>query len=144
MNNGHGLVAYSAQMPSYSTELLISNLNYDCSAIDWPQGLHQNLLPNNQSKDLILVMHFHHLGTIMCFSTICKISIIYFASCHSTHKLATFPGALAHFSWIQTMLSWPNRTSPLKNVFMHAILLRHETVLLAQEKNLLAYCWVSP
>ena len=45
--------------------------------------------------------------------------------------------------WIQQQY-WLNRSSPLKYIFMNAALLRHETVLPAQEKRLLPHYQVPP
>ena len=71
-------------------------------------------------KDHILVVHFHHLGTMTLFTIICRTSNIYFASCPSMHACTSLlPEALTHFPWIQTMLSWQNLSSTLKNIFMH-------------------------
>ena len=65
---------------------------------------------------------------------------ICFAKLHSMHMhLPLLPEDSAHSPWIQTMLV-ANLSSPLKNVFMYATLLRHETILLVQEKNLLPHC----
>ena len=59
------------QVPPYSTELLISIrivivlLAINLRALD-------DLKCNNQSKDLILVVHFYHLGTMKCFYIECR------------------------------------------------------------------------
>ena len=92
-------------------------------------------------KGCILVMHFQNWGTMMHFTIVHRTS----NSCPSIHAcLPLLPEASTHFPWIQTMLSWPNLSSLLKYVFMQTMLICHETVLLAQEKNLLAHCQVSP
>ena len=89
-------------MPPYSTELesiivtvmLVINL---MALI--------NLKCNNQSKNLILAIHFHHLDTMMCFSTLYENSGISIPRCHSMHTCS--PHLLkvsAHFPQIQTIL----------------------------------------
>ena len=96
-------------------------------------------------KDCNLIMYFHHLGTVMHSSTVCKTSNIYFVSCCPMHACTPlFMKASTHFPWIQTMLSWPNLYSPLKIVFMNTTLFSNKTVLLAQKKNLLTHCHLSP
>ena len=87
----------------------------------------------------------HHLDAVTHFSTFHRTSNIYFTSCHSMHAcLPLLLEASTHFPQIQTILSRPNLSSSLKSIFMQTTLLRHETVLLAQEKYLLAHCKVSP
>ena len=59
MKKGHGLVAQSPQMLLYSTELKIKiRIVIILLAIN-PRAL-VDLKHNNQSKNLILVMCFHH------------------------------------------------------------------------------------
>ena len=84
------------------TSIEIKNCN--CSVINQPQGSCLNLSCNNQAKDLSLVMYFHYVGTVTCFSTVHRTFSIYFASCHSMHAhLPLLLEASTHFPQNQTV-----------------------------------------
>ena len=72
-NNDYGPLAYSPKVQAYSTELVINLRTL------------VNHTWNNQSKVLILVVHFHHLCTIVCFFILHRNFDISFASFHSMH-----------------------------------------------------------
>ena len=76
------------------------NYYYQVRIMHWSQGSRQILLHSNQSE---------RLGTMMCFTIVCRTSNIYFASCPSMLTcLSLLLEASTHFPWIQTMLSQPN------------------------------------
>ena len=86
MDNGHGLVAHSAQVPPYSTQLLISKLGimFVPLLIDLNVLIKSSQVTINQ-KDHVLVVYLYHHGTMMSSYTIHRTSNICFASCFSTH-----------------------------------------------------------
>ena len=85
-------------------------------------------------------MYFHHLGTVTCH-------LLYAGPSTSSLPNAIQCMHAHHFCWKPELISpgfkqcyWSNLSITLKNIFMYATLLRHEMILLAQEKNLFAQC----
>ena len=108
-DNGNGLVAQSAQVPPYSTQLLISKLGI--MMVPWSINL--STLDESShvtiNQRLGLDMNFHHHCTMMHFTIICRTFNTYFAICPSMHAcLPLQPEASTHFPQIQTMLSQTN------------------------------------
>ena len=122
----------------YSTEFLMSNYNYDSSIVDQPHGSCQNLSCSNQCHIFSLPgqsdMFLYHTQDFQ--------HPLYQMSLNEC-ILATSAGSLNSPLWIQTMVTQPNLSSPLKFIFMHAKLLSYAIVLIAQEKNLFTHCQVS-
>ena len=120
MDNGHDMVAHSAQVPLCSTQLLISKLGI----ITVPLSVNLSTLVKSShikinQKDCVLVMYFHPYGTMTCSTIIHRNSNNYFARCPLAHAcLPLLPKASTQFPRIQTALSWPNLSSPLKSIFM--------------------------
>ena len=135
-------MACSSHLLPYSTQLLISKLGIMIIPLSiYLRALVESCCTKIIQKISYLVTHFHHLGTMMHFTIVSRTSNIYFASCSSMHAhLPLLPEVSTHFPRIQAMLSQPKLSSPLKIVYMLTTSLRHETVLLSQEKNLIAYC----
>ena len=80
MDNDYGLVLTLLECHN----IQLNNEIYDCAAFGQAQGL-SDPQHDYQSKDLILVMYFHNLGNMMCFSIICRNPDAAAASCHSMH-----------------------------------------------------------
>ena len=97
MDNGHGPVAHSAQVPPYSTQLLISKIrNYDCHKL-MALGLSLNPLTPQSIKRL----RFGHVLSPTWYHdefSHHRTSNIYFASCPLIHAcLPLLLEASTHF-----------------------------------------------
>ena len=117
MDNDHGPVAHSDQVPSYSTQLSTSKLGImiALSLINLRAIMKFSHATINQ-KDFISVVQIHHLDTVTNFSTVCRTSNIYFASCHSMYTCSPLLlEASTHVLWIQTILSWPKLSNIIHN-----------------------------
>ena len=134
MNNGHGVVA-----PSYSTELLIKNKNYDNAVVVW-SVLWSILNITINLKILFRLCTFTTWvpgGTFLSYVGTLMSPLPAVTQCTCAHNI--FLKFMLTF-WIQHFY-WPNLSSSFKSVFMHATLLRHEMVLLAQEKTYSSIVW---
>ena len=87
-DNGHGPVADSPNVLLYSTGLRIIIKIVTVMPTNNLMTL-INLTYNNQSDDLISVLHFNHLNTMMYFSTILWNSESSITSCHIMHACKT-------------------------------------------------------
>ena len=136
MDDGHGLVVHPAPVLPYSNELLkqIRNMTVLLAINLWALFIPKC---NNLSKDLILVMHFHHMDTMTHSSTVHGNSSITCQMSSNWCTEAITSECLQLTSPRSKQCFWPNLSGPLKDIFMFTTLLLDETVLLAQEKTYL-------
>ena len=139
MDNGHGLVAHSPLVPLYSTEIFIK-IHFLLIIDLW---ILVNLKCNNHSKGLILIVHFHHLGTMVLFSIVCRNSNILFAKCHSMHILSPHLLKVCSLPSDPKMLPTKSFKSPWKKIHAHYIIKPWNGFAITG-KELLAHCWISP
>ena len=108
MDNVHGHVAHSPWVPTYSTLFLILK-----SGIIIVPSIY--LTSQSNRKDQVLVVYFHHGGTMTCQSIVCRTSKFYYANCpFNTYMLVTsarsfnsLPLVPGHQGWIYRVW-WKN------------------------------------
>ena len=104
MDNCHGTIAHSPQKSPYSIELLI-RMRIVIVLIFIDLCDLESFKCNNQSKDLILVVHFHPLENMTYFSTIWRTLDICFAKSYSMQVHSSQrPEGSACLPWTQTIL----------------------------------------
>ena len=89
-DNGHGLVAHSLQVPPHSTLTLISKLwIMIVPSINLSALVDTNQVTSKQ-KDQVLVMYFHHCGTMMHVSLYAWLPTFTLPAAHLMHTCSPF------------------------------------------------------
>ena len=139
--NFHWLVDHSPQVSPYSTALIEIRIVIVLLVIDlWVLFNHKG---NKQSSNLILVVHFHHLVTIMHFSSIHRNVGILFAWCHSTST--STPLLLEVYSLWMDLTTLPTKLFPPPPKHINANnIIKSWSGFASTGKELITHCYISP